>query len=221
MYAHPYFIHSKDEWNHAQNISRKYSCQASGRARNLGLLYTTVEKSTGRSRAMIGENRLSLRINRLKSKTAWKLPIIFEEFIEYTPIFWRKSGRCQHVTGWTCKHSDLNRFRPKSLAHWSRVLTQDIVYLRQGMVRRRKWEDNKIFYSSSSSPEVKFIVRGFEDAQETWLRRTPLLKSVCHIGILVIFSSMYNGLHQRTLEHTINHHRTRVLLSANQILKLP
>jgi hypothetical protein len=32
-------------------------------------------------------NRLSLRNNRLKFiKTAGKLPIIFEEFIEYTPI---------------------------------------------------------------------------------------------------------------------------------------
>ena len=31
-------------------------------------------------------NRLSLRNNRLKFKTAGKLPIILEEFIEYTPI---------------------------------------------------------------------------------------------------------------------------------------
>ena len=36
--------------------------------------------------AMIGENRLSLRNNRLKFKTAGKLPIILEEFIEYTPV---------------------------------------------------------------------------------------------------------------------------------------
>ena len=37
---------------------------------------------------MIRENRhrLSLRNNRLKLKTAGKLPIILEEFIEYTPI---------------------------------------------------------------------------------------------------------------------------------------
>ena len=42
---------------------------------------------------MIGENgsqlqmnRLSLRNNQLKFKTAGKLPIILEEFIEYTPI---------------------------------------------------------------------------------------------------------------------------------------
>ena len=31
-------------------------------------------------------NRLSLRNNRLKFKTTGKLPIILEEFIEYTPI---------------------------------------------------------------------------------------------------------------------------------------
>ena len=30
--------------------------------------------------------RLSLRINRMKFKTAGKLPITIEEFIEYTPI---------------------------------------------------------------------------------------------------------------------------------------
>ena len=31
-------------------------------------------------------NRLSFRNNRLKFKTAGELPIILEEFIEYTPI---------------------------------------------------------------------------------------------------------------------------------------
>ena len=31
-------------------------------------------------------NRLSLKNNRLKMKTAEKLPLILEEFIEYTPI---------------------------------------------------------------------------------------------------------------------------------------
>jgi hypothetical protein len=42
---------------------------------------------------MIGENRqlvtnepVDLRNNRLKFKTAGELPIILEEFIEYTPI---------------------------------------------------------------------------------------------------------------------------------------
>ena len=50
------------------------------------------------------------------------------------------------------------------------------------------------------------------------LQRTPLLKSVCHVGIHVIFSSMYNVLHQTTLGRSVNHHRTRVLLLANQVL---
>ena len=31
-------------------------------------------------------NRLSFKNNRLKLKIAWKLPIILEEFIEYTQI---------------------------------------------------------------------------------------------------------------------------------------
>ena len=43
--------------------------------------------------SMIGENRqlvtdepVDLKNNRLKFKTAGKLPVILEEFIEYTPI---------------------------------------------------------------------------------------------------------------------------------------
>jgi hypothetical protein len=43
-------------------------------------------------------NRLSLRYNRLKLKTAGKLRIILEEFIEYTLIHEGKTGGCQHVT---------------------------------------------------------------------------------------------------------------------------
>ena len=67
---------------------------------------------------MIGENRQLVtdepvefeKNNRLKSKTARKLPVILEEFIEYTPISYKKGEGYQHVTGWTCKHSDLNRW---------------------------------------------------------------------------------------------------------------
>ena len=36
-------------------------------------------------------------MNQLKFKTAGKLQIILEEFIEYTPILQRKTGGCQHV----------------------------------------------------------------------------------------------------------------------------
>ena len=59
---------------------------------------------SGRTGSKLQMNRLSLRINRLKFKTAGNLPTILEEFIEYTPIQWRKPRWCQHVTGWTCKH---------------------------------------------------------------------------------------------------------------------
>ena len=53
------------------------------------------------------------------------------------------------------------------------------------------------------------------------LQKTPLLKSVCHADIHVIFSSMYNVLHRRTLGYSVNHHWTRVLLSANQNSEFP
>ena len=65
-------------------------------------------------------NRLSLRNNRLKFKTAGKSPINLEEFIEYSlPQFnegttsGAPTGGCQHVKCWTCKHQDLNRLCPK------------------------------------------------------------------------------------------------------------
>ena len=46
-------------------------------------------------------NRLRLRNNRLKFKTSGALPIISEESIEYTSHeYVRRTGRCQHVTGW-------------------------------------------------------------------------------------------------------------------------
>ena len=54
-------------------------------------------------------------INWLKFKTAGKLPIILEESIEYTPVLWRKTGGCQHVTGWTCKHLGSQPVIPKNL----------------------------------------------------------------------------------------------------------
>ena len=48
--------------------------------------------------------------NQLKFiKTAGKLWIILEEFIEYIPILQRETGGCEHVTDWTCKYHDLNR----------------------------------------------------------------------------------------------------------------
>ena len=68
--------------------------------------------------------------------------------------------------------------------------------------------------------EVKFIVQGFEVAQETRPpENSPLKNSGCHVGIHVILSSMYNVLQQRTLARSVNQHRTGVLLLANQISK--
>jgi hypothetical protein len=54
-----------------------------------------------------------LRNNRLRSKTAGKLQIMLEESIEECTQF--NKGKPEdvniHVTGWTCKHQDLNRLR--------------------------------------------------------------------------------------------------------------
>ena len=64
-------------------------------------------------------------------------------------------------------------------------------YLRQGMVCQRRWKDNRIFYSSWSSLEVKFLVRGFEVAQETQppenspSRKCPPRWHPCHFFIHV------------------------------------
>ena len=56
--------------------------------------------------------QLSLRHSQLKFKTAGKLPTILEEFIEYTP---RKTGGCQHVTGWTGISTGYAQKSPQSL----------------------------------------------------------------------------------------------------------
>jgi hypothetical protein len=85
----------------------------------IGLLGTSSSKVTvllrsGRTGSYLQMNRLSLRNNRLKFKTAGELPIVLEEFIEYTPRLKRKTVGCQHVTGWTCQHYDLNRSCPKT-----------------------------------------------------------------------------------------------------------
>ena len=52
---------------------------------------------------MIRENPHLVIEEPLKFKIARKLPIILEEFIEYTPIYPTKTGGCQRVTDWTCK----------------------------------------------------------------------------------------------------------------------
>jgi hypothetical protein len=65
-------------------------------------------------------NRLSLRINRFKFKTAGELPIVLlEEFKEYTPIQQRKTGGYQHVTGLDLQTLGSQPIIPKNLPdHW-------------------------------------------------------------------------------------------------------
>ena len=45
-----------------------------------------------------------VRLYPVKFKTEGKLPITIEEFIGYTLLIILKTGECQHVTGWSCKH---------------------------------------------------------------------------------------------------------------------
>jgi hypothetical protein len=52
---------------------------------------------------LVTDEPVEFENNRLKFKIARKLPLILEEFIEYTPIYSKKTGGCQHVTDWTCK----------------------------------------------------------------------------------------------------------------------
>ena len=48
------------------------------------------------------------------------------------------------------------------------------------------------------------------------LQRTALQKSVAMLATMSFFHPCTKGLHQRTLGRILNHHRTRVSLSANQ-----
>jgi len=94
-------------------------------------------------------------------------------------------------------------------------------YLRQAGEDEKTIKNASIFNWSWSSPEAKFnsypwVLRS---PKKLDLQRTPLPKSVRHIGSHVIFSSMYKVLHRRTLDCTLNHHWIRVSVFANQISK--
>ena len=94
-------------------------------------------------------------------------------------------------------------------------------YLRRGMVCQRRWEDNKRFHSSWSSPQVKFLVWGFEVAQETWAPENSPPKKCRHVGNHVIFHPCTKFSTKKTLDCSVNHHHTRVSLSANQTFESP
>ena len=97
-------------------------------------------------------------------------------------------------------------------------------YLRQRMVCRRRWkdnrEDNKICLSSRSSPEVS-CPRLWGCPRKLTFGDLLFLKSVRQVGILVIFSIHVQCSPPKDSWPFVNHHRTRVLLSANQILEFP
>ena len=65
----------------------------------------------------------------------------------------------------------------------SRVL--DMVIWDKGWYARDGEKTIKLFYSSWSSPEVEFLVRGVEVGQETWPLENFRSIKCCHVGIHV------------------------------------
>ena len=80
--------------------------------------YHTPNQWSGRTGSWLQMNWLSLRNNRLKFKTAEKLSIILEEFVEYTPNLIKENRRM-----WTCNRSDL-----QSLGSQPVVMPKNIPY---------------------------------------------------------------------------------------------
>ena len=103
----------------------------------------------------------------------------------------------------------------------SKALAQDIVIWGKGWYVGEDKKIIKYFIQVGVLQRSSFLSEALRLPKKLGLRRTPLLESVHHVGIHVIFSSMSNVLHHWTLGRSVNHHRTRVLLSANQILEIP
>ena len=103
----------------------------------------------------------------------------------------------------------------------SRVLAQVMVIWGKGWYAGEDGKPIKYFIQVGVLRGSSFLSKALRLPKKLDLRRSPLLKSVRHDGIHVIFSSMNKVLHQRTLGCSANQHRTRVLLSANQIFKIP
>ena len=71
-------------------------------------------------------NCLSLRNNRLKFRASGKLPIILEEFIEYTPILIKKNQNMSTKFNWfDLETRGYEPNMPKNLpGHWMNCLQQ-------------------------------------------------------------------------------------------------
>ena len=104
-------------------------------------------------------NRLSLRNDRLKFyKTAGELPITWEEFIEYASNSYRKTEGCQHVTGCTCKHTDLNRLWCPTI---SPITGAKSVYTNYGQVLHPPW-NNTLQHQGSITSFMQVPLLGFK-----------------------------------------------------------
>ena len=80
----------------------------------------------------------------------------------------------------------------------SRSLAQDMVIGRKGRYAEEDEKTINDFIQAGVLRMSSVFSKALRLPKKLDLRRTLLLKSVCHIGIHVIFSSMYNVLHQRT-----------------------
>ena len=91
-------------------------------------------------------------------------------------------------------------------------------YLRPWLVWWTRWKNNNNKLTSSwKSPEVKFLVQGFEVAQENWPPKNSSNKKCYHVGSHVVFSSMLEVLHQRSLGCSVKLGRWRTHYPTNYI----
>ena len=74
---------------------------------------------------------------------------------------------------------------------------------------------------SWSSQEVKFLVREFDIAQETWPPQNSPSRECCHVGILVISSSLPEILVRRSLDDNENPSQWRTHFVADHNAPFP
>ena len=101
----------------------------------------------------------------------------------------------------------------------SRILAQNMVgYFRRGWYVGEDEKTIKYFTEVRDLQRPSFLFEALRLPKKLDLRRTPLLKS---IATLATMSFYHPCTKLATKGHSVNHHRTRVSLSANQISQFP
>ena len=114
-------------------------------------------------------------------------PKLWGEFISPWVNNCKSEGTC-----WLRDIEDLFRLQWISALVGQKIQPQEkAIYLRQQLVWQTRWKVNQFFkmLSTWSSLETKFLVRGFEVAQETWSLENSLTKSV--ITLVAVLSFFY------------------------------